>query len=131
MKTVKITMDVRDWYAHASKGGMRWNYYGGICYLEYKEHMKCIHVDPHSKIYATEDVCIMDMVNQAISLLKEPCIIKLSIPQSSFPYEPLKKGIYKYWKRNNWCYKSGMEANSYWIEYDRLVSEGGHIVEVL
>lgn len=133
MITVKIQVNVKSWYAHGPRGYRRQHYFGGSYHLTSKHHSKYKYkyVDPHTKEYLFEDVFIMNMVNEAISLLKKPCQIELFIPTYSFPYEPLKKGIYKYWKRNNWCYKNGRRASNYWIEFDKLICEKGHVVKVI
>lgn len=130
MKTVEIKINVDKWYAHAEAGGMRFTYYGGTCCLIYGEHMKSMYVDPHTKKYPGEDVFIMDMINKALAMLKEPCHIILDIPERSFPYSILRKRTYEYWKDNNWCFKSGLEAGEEWIEFDRLITEKGHTFEV-
>lgn len=134
MKTVTIEIDEHSWYAHAEAGKMRWTYYGGTYIIRYSDDINDYqfgkYIDPHTKEYSSKDYFIMDMVNDAISKLTESYHIVLKNINNDFLTNCINKEIYKYWKYNNWRYKDGREAARYWIEFERLVTNYGHKVEV-
>ena len=128
MKTVNLEICVDSWYAHAPAGGMRLWYYGGSYRLTYKKYYKHKYLDPHEERYLSVDKFIMEMINEAIGLLTQPCFIKLTIPEDSFIYKIMNKQVYVYWKRNNWRYKDGRDVPKYWIEYECIINNAGHEV---
>lgn len=133
MKTVDLTINLDSWYAHAPAGGTRFWYYGGRYELKYKEHIRYgKYIDPHTKKYCfSSEPFILDMITEAMNVLKEPCNIRLHLPETGFVYDVIKRGVYKYWKANDWKFKSGEKPKNQWIEYDRVLCEKGHIIEVV
>jgi hypothetical protein len=133
MKTVDLTIFLDSWYAHAPAGGMRFWYFGGQFKLVYKEYVKFgEYIDPHTKqVFFSDQGFILEMITKAMNTLKEPCNIRLHLPETGFIYDIIKNEIYKYWKANNWRYKSGNSPANEWIEFDRVLCEKGHTIEVI